>query len=364
MTLTMLSPVHIGTGEEIEPTEYVVREANGGVFFYAVDFPKFVADLSDRDRIEFNRAIDHGGTVTLRRFLADRFDAARHVRWAANANPDLLDAYRRGLDSDRCQLIVHPMMRDAGSGRAYLPGSSIKGALRTAWVSAQAGRYQGRENLDRIDPRDFEGEVLGYRDTSGHRPRSEIRADPFRAVRVGDAPLCADSNAVDPVRITRRVREAHLPDPGGIQMFYDLTFSLVDDEQITATGRLMIDEPLQQTPVRDGGRWSWRHGVAGTVSVPELLQACNTFYRPKLEEDHRHFLAGDPERESVGRKLLDLAAQTADNEALIRLGRFSHFECVTVDRYRRAPRRGAGATRSLSCGLLPMGWARIRLDPL
>ena len=52
MTLTMLSPVHIGTGEEIEPVEYVVRKrANGGdaaCLLYSIDLPRMLSRLSER----------------------------------------------------------------------------------------------------------------------------------------------------------------------------------------------------------------------------------------------------------------------------------------------------------------------------
>ncbi len=363
MNLTMLSPVHVGTGEEIEPTEYVVCERDKYIYFHAVDFPRFLADLDDHRRAEFNQAVDMGGTVYLRKFVNKYMDARRHVRWTANANAELLKAYREGLNSDTCQLLVNPMTRTPAGGLAYLPGSSIKGALRTAWVSRMAAQYRGRENLDRIHERDFESEVLGYRVQAGPRVRSEIRADPFRALHVGDALLCERSNTVDPVRICRRVERTGLPDPGGIQMYYDTTYSLLDDETITAVGRLTIDERLARTPVRDDPRWPFEHCVSGPIDGAELLKACNAFYRPKLEAEYQDFLAGHRDRESLGLRLLEMAKAIGQNEALIRLGRFSHFECVTVDRYRRQPRRGSGNTRSLCNGQMPLGWVKLRLDP-
>lgn len=364
MTLTMLSPVHIGTGEEIDPTQYVIQQdKNGHIFFYAIDFPRFLADLDDRGRDEFNKAVDQGGTVYLRKFVASRFKPSCHVRWTANANPELLDAYNRGLTSDSSQLIVHPTTRDAATGRAYLPGSSIKGAIRTAWVSAKAAVYSGGENLERIGDRDFEPEVLGYMDRSRGGRRGEIRADPFRALQVGDAMLCEASNTVDPVRIKRRGAEAARSDPSGIQMFYDATFCLVHGETITAEGRLTVNERLAGTPgPRD--HWSFQYCVAGGMTAGELLKACNDFYRPKLHDEVKAFMEVDPDLAPIGRALVKLADETPGGEALIRLGRFSHFECVTVDRYRKAPKRGSGATRSMACGDTPLGWARIRLDPL
>lgn len=364
MTLTMLSPVHIGTGEEIDPTQYVIQQDKAeNIFFYAVDFPRFLADLDDRSRAEFNAAVDQGGTVFLRKFVASRFNPRRHVRWTANAHPDLLDFYNRGLNSDSSQLIVHPMTRDAATGRAYLPGSSIKGAIRTAWVSAKAAVYSGGKNLEPIEDRNFEPEVLGYMDHSRGHPKGEIRADPFRALQVGDAVLCEASNTVDPVKIKRRSAAEARSDPSGIQMFYDVTFCLVHGETITAKGRLTVNERLAGTP-GPRERWAWPKCVAGGMTAAELLEACNAFYKPKLHDEVKAFMDVDPDLAPIGGRLVQLAEKMPENEALVRLGRFSHFECVTVDRYRKAPKRGSGATRSMACGDTPLGWARIRLDPL
>jgi CRISPR-associated protein Csm5 len=358
LTLTMLSPVHIGTGQEIEPTEYVVRQDDRGIFFDAIDFSRFLADLTDADRSEFNRAADQGSTTFLRKFVADKMNPDRHVRWTANANDELLVLYEKGLEDDSSKLCVHPMIRDARSGNAYLPGSSIKGALRTAWVSHKAATYRGRERLHRLR-RDFEPEVLGYMNSQRHRP--EIRADPFRAMRIRDAMLPESSNAVDPVQIRRRVGKRGASDPGKIQMFYDTTFSQLDNEEIEAHTMLTIDNRLANTKNPDR-KWNFRYCVAEPIDIEELMDACKDFYKPKLDSDYNAFFKGNPDLEETGNKLNDLASKLSDNQALIRLGRFSHFECVTVDRYRKRSRPGAGSTRTLSAGVLPMGWVKLTFE--
>ena len=77
MTITMLSPVHVGSGEEIDPVEYVVRqESNGGQrtsFLYAIDLPGLLSRLSDAQRREFNKAADLGGTIYLRKFIEKKY---------------------------------------------------------------------------------------------------------------------------------------------------------------------------------------------------------------------------------------------------------------------------------------------------
>lgn len=360
MTLKMLAPVHIGSGEGIDPVEYVVTRKQQGEFtdchLYALDLPALLSRLHGDQRRKFNVAVENNALFYLRKFIAEVADLARDVRWHAACSEAVYEAYCSGLDNDAAQLIINLMARDAATGRPYIPGSSIKGALRTAWVSHKAAAYAGHESLDRIHERDFEPEVLGFRVSTGQRPRAEIRADPFRAVRVSDAPLCENSNSIAEVEIYHPQRGS-AGDPGGIRMYYDATFSALDQETITATGHLTIDERLACTSAR-GARhnWQFEHCVADEIPAEALLRACNEFYQPRLKDELKRFSFADDVRDI----LLAEADQIADGAALIRLGRFSHIECVTVNRQGGSPSR-TGTTRSLFAGELPFGWARISL---
>jgi CRISPR-associated protein Csm5 len=360
MTLTMLSPVHIGSGEEIEPIEYVVRRRGDSeppaYSLYAIDLPRMLARFTEAQRRDFNAAADQGETLWLRKFIDRMADPAKDARWETACNPEVHDRYQDGLRSDQAQLRVNLMTRDALTGRPYIPGSSIKGALRTAWVSHRAMAYAGREDLDRLREYDFEPEVLGYRVFTDRGPRSEIRADPFRMVCLGDAPLCEKSNSVELVEIYHPGRATTQPDPSDILMFYDATFSHLDNEEITAIGRLVINEHLPRTPTRGLRRWQFPRCVAEAITAEELLTACNEFYRPRLKDEIERF----PRLQESAGRLLAEAERIGKNEAILRLGRFSHVECMTVASRGGAPAR-RGKTRSLLNGELPMGWVKIAL---
>ncbi|MDH7600429.1 MAG: hypothetical protein QHH07_12480 [Sedimentisphaerales bacterium] len=63
-----------------------------------------------------------------------------------------------------------------------------------------------------------------------------------------------------------------------------------------------------------------------------------------------------------------LEVKFAENGFPLRIGRFSHIECVTVDNYRqpggRAAKLGWGRTRTLSGGTMAMGWVKACLEPI
>ena len=100
------------------------------------------------------------------------------------------------------------------------------------------------------------------------------------------------------------------------------------------------------------------------IDAGQIAGACREFYQPKIQADHNKFYKPDRMRDKFNKPLLDV--KFAENEFPIRLGRFSHIECTTVDNFRdpggAAAKRGYGNTRTLSNGELAMGWAKVTLQ--
>jgi len=365
-TLTMLSPVHIGTGEEIDPNEYVVvEEKRGDVTEYIVDvidLPAFLGSLTPELRREFDDAVSRNAIFYVRRFIADRCDTRRFRRYSCSTNEEFYNLYREGLTRDASQLQVNTMTRTGADARPYIPGSSLKGSIRTAVVAVRAAEAERRKpgSLESLADREFEPVVLGYRNERG---RPEIRADPFRAVRITDAPLPSDTISIDPAEIFAPGRAAGSPDPAGIQMYYEMTFSALDNQTVQARGTIAIDDRLATQPAPRGRGWDFDHCVSQRLTIEEILGACRLFYVDRLEKENEDFYQKHGQAAKAGERLRALAGAMKGNETLIRLGRFSHFECVTVGPpFARPPKRDAGRTRTLAAGELPMGWAKLTID--
>ncbi len=398
MTLTPLVPLHVGTGEILSPTDYVIRAFGEGEdayhVLYALDLSRLLASLSDAERADFCRAAEATDPVAVRRWLDARPHLAeRFARWSVPVSPRLYGLYRQDLDETRTrgprELAVHPMTRTGD--RPYIPGSSIKGAVRTAVLQrliekdegraeALAAKYELESRRRRGSLRHkaacIEAEVLGYL-APGDRP--DLRADPFRAVRVGDAPLRGpaggDVTAVEPVfhhNIGPARTGGRRRSETGIQMFYEMTYSAFDDEdpaqQVRAEGALTIDDRLAATDARGAARWSFRRCVSRPLSAGFILEACRRFYTARLGEEADKVSRAVPEAGAAYAFLKREAGRLDPGaEALVRLGRFSHLECVTLGEPLRRAR--GGRSRTLAPGpdpsfLVPMGWAVLRLEKL
>lgn len=390
----MLGPVHVGSGQVLGPLDYVVREEKDGViWFYAIDATRLLGKLSDRQRVDLETSTRGGGgwSAGLRRFVQANFEPAKHALWQCQTDEVMLRASqgapqgggrreggRRdngpregGQQGDREREATPPsilmMARTGAKNEPYLPGSSIKGAIRTAWLWQRAGGGQPRPGLatqaGQLRADLFEAEVLGYRVQLGEGPSAvdttDPHADPLRAVRVRDAQLVPDSNVIERVMLYEG-EGAAAREP----MFCDATFSGLEDETISATGSMTIYDNLQKHSVPEGlrseagRRWRWPKAVAESVSVEQILEACRKFYLENLTREHEHFYKPNKYLRPIGEKLLGLASDLRGNETLLRVGRFSHFENMTVRPYAE----GGSKTRGLAGALRPMGWVKMRLE--
>jgi CRISPR-associated protein Csm5 len=365
MRITVLSPVHIGTGEEISPFEYVIRhDAKTGYWLlHRFDLAGMLADLDEDRKKKFDEAVNHAGITFMRKFIRDHVDLPRHWFYTESVSEELASLYTEKFDDPASQLIIHACVRRPDNWSPVIPGSSIKGAIRTAIVSAEVNHLSKTEGYrPNPDNQRWEGEVLGY--------YGDIRQDPFRALSVEDTTLPDDSSSVAPVRIFKPDRGSASPDPAGIHQFYERIFSRLDHEEVTAEADLAINDRLGRQEYSSDREI--RQAVTMPLSAEGIARTCRDFYRPKMEQDHQKFYQTSASLEQCNKPLLD--ETYGELEFPLRLGRFSHCECVTVDNFRqphtRRDKNGKplpwGTTRSLLAGDegdLAMGWIKVSLAP-
>lgn len=354
MKLQILSPVHIGTGYEIPPYEYVVKGGN----FYRINLYGFLSSLPPAMRKEFDTALNNTNPTFVRKFIADNADVGKFSLYKCVVQEDFEEAYKDKISDVRNQLLVNEIPKQLNDYRPYIPGSSIKGAIRTAVVSEFA--KEKRVNFVK-NPKFFEKDLFNYPDA---------KQDPFRCIKISDAPL-EDKN-----KIFISGAENFNPKKDSsstIQMFCEQICSLLDEEpNIYATGEFAFDEQLPQKTFIDRNR-NRQNAVSMEIDPARVLKSCKAFYLPKIQEEFDNFYKGR-EYEDYIKPLLDV--EFADNEYPIRVGHYSHCECTTVDdvdgkRLRRPKtRRGRdgkplpwGKTRTLSRGV-PFGWVKVILEPI
>ena len=385
---TPLSPIHIGTGESYEPTNYVIEDGT----LHEFDMSAMLNALAERDRQKLlelgNRRPDSGMLLGMQKFFYERRD--RLIPWATHRIPVLQGV--AALYASKVGQIVQQVGKEAVINKleidrtAYNPvthrpillGSSVKGAIRTALLDqVNAGKPPLRNEKDGLHP--FQGRLFKYREPD--RGRLFFERDPMRLIQLADAGW-QDTDGLPTAEVFLAVNRKK---------------DLVTDKQgnprqsqAEAKHLYQILEcvpPMQyraftaQLNVQGLGEAAGFGGVPASdmrFAMEQIAQACNAFYRPILETEllllsQRGYL--NTEWRRTINEILGTVLPGQKQVFLLRVGRHSGAESVTLNGVRNIKMKGRGQPPecgpppktvwlaadepSQTSGLLPFGWLLV-----
>ncbi len=247
LRVTPITPVHVGSGELLEPYAYLLRDGE----LWVLDPVAMLEALPQGAADRYLEALEKGPFRAREALLelAARHDLGSAVAWRAPVSEDFQDVVSEALERGRGELGVRVFPRSLRG--PYLPGSSLKGALRTVflfdrsreelaadfdegafeWEGERDLRYRGRvwqleapgsgriripagalRGRKALSPnQSFEAFLLGNyleksnRGTGSKEGKAEISRDPFRTLLVGDSsPLPTTAFSVVEVHGSRR----------------------------------------------------------------------------------------------------------------------------------------------------------------
>lgn len=302
--LENISPIHVGCDEVYEPTGFVVDEKKDCMVIF--DPLVFIRDLS-RDDMEKFSAICKKGTIEsileIYRFLNNRPAKGRSV----DVCNGFMDHYKRvlRLPSGRVKNELNRFSIERTSfctsdQRPYIPGSAVKGALRTAYLNHLAeSAGKGPKNHKILE------QLLLRLDTVLQKDR--IAKDPFRLVKVSDFMPAGDVKT----KISYVVNKKKKPSEKEAQGPFQILETIQPGSRFT--GEIIVERPPA------------RNAVSHVITLQELLQSSARFYGEEK--------AGEDETlKRIGATPVPLPQ--GNGYFLIRLGRHSGAESVTVKGYR------------------------------
>jgi CRISPR-associated protein Csm5 len=327
LMIDILSPIHIGTDDELEPFDYVIRDRK----LQRISLQKFVMGLSVEQRSHFEGLIERNDINALRQFIAENADPASAL-YTADVTSGVETIYERKFSDIGNQLLIRPFIRSELSHDPILPGSSLKGAVRTAIVSHIANAANLPKPSGFLEEVRFESKALGDAGPGN---------DPFRALKFSDVSMAQDSIVVSEVSNARRTRAGDF-EAISIQMFTETTWCALAGRTVKLSGNLVIDDTLQNYP----------RSVTRKLTIEDVISCCNSFYGDKARKDASFFSA--TRLSEASRRVLE---EPLDKSSfLLRLGRFSGKLSVTLDNYRKPP---DPTTRNICDGRYPMGWLKV-----
>ena len=355
ISISTLSPVHVGCDEEYEPSNYVIR--NG--LLYSLDMAA-VADGIDPAEKKTLGSLKTVGAIQ-QFFKSRREKFARFASHVVEVVEEIASEYEEKAGKPVQQnhggepvYNLFPIMRTSHhpcDASPCLPGSSLKGSMRTAWLDAANRKHPFRRGRDPKNAhRELQQQLLGYEQGS-------FENDPFRHLKVADAHHPEDADPA-PCRVVYAVSKKKRPSERGspeLKVFVETIHGQIAD---AFSGELRF---------------------TGKIDWSELCDACNDFYVPQLQAElnHPHLSALlDRDWKKVLQDIVseEMSELRKNRQGfLLRVGRHSGAESVTLNGLRdikilkkkgeppdfrpeTTEKRFASRTRAADGGLLPFGW--------
>jgi CRISPR-associated protein Csm5 len=289
----IVTPVHIGTGEDISPLEYVIK--NG--VLYRIESDDLISKLNEEQLKRFYSYIENNKFVELRNVIVENFDE-KFARYKVGVTNSIAEKYEKSINDVKNQLLVSPFIRSVLDFKPYLPGSSIKGAIRTAIINdiiqekiKTEGKKAKELQRELLNKKHWELELVDAVVESRRGNQTDARRDPFRVLKISDVYLSDEFFQVGEVLNARVNEKRGKVETVKIQMFKEVLLGEVNlNREVEFEGEIRIDEILSEAEYKGaetGGKiekWTKRN-----LSKDYLIKACNNFYLGEFERERKFF---------------------------------------------------------------------------
>ncbi len=353
--LHVLSPVHIGCGDEYEPTSFVVHPDSQKLISF--DMFQFMEGLDDAGRKIMSQIADKGSLASIIELYRFIFSQRSKIRgWEVELSDSIVARYLKvkelPLNENRLkqELNNFRIPRTAYNpldNRPYIPGSSLKGSLRTGYLSKLAvagGTQQGIKQIlakekpstsitGQSNAKKLEEQLLG----------GAFDKDPFRLFKVSDF-LPAEN-----------VRT---------KILYGLNRK--KDEVKSGRGVPQILEIILPGSVFEGviniGSPPNGSNVKMPIERDTVFRLSQGHYAKNFNDelDTAKVIRFKPPRPNEVRKSIE---ERRNQPCLLRIGHHSGAESVTIEGNRKITVRGPGGSRTEREGATTIWLASERDNP-
>lgn len=354
LKITTLTPVHIGASSDLEPTEYVIYSENKAEkspknedadnvicpecgyqnspkedicgecgcplpertvlikkesepvkeksFLYTFTPAQLSQALSSADNAQLLKTAKNGTLGELKNFFKGKASAiSKFATKRAIVSPSIVKKYQGEKTENR--FAIEKQISDSVTGLPYIPGSSLKGAIRTALMS----KRNKQKPLDKTllkKGSDAERILYNYEDPT---------TDPFKALKLQDC--CATASFFTRIGTTENVKKDRDEATGqGVSTYMEYI-----PPETSFEGSLSLIKYVGQSSFNE--------------TIETIREACNDFYYKILgnnESDQTHTHKIDA---SLFEKAKILIGKP--NSFLISLGKHGGAESKTIDGLRK-----------------------------
>lgn len=303
--LKPISPIHIGTGEAYEPMNYVIDVdlKDGKDYMYVFDEFEFFKKLDDKSKDEFMKIASDttgDGILKLQKFIKEKSSLAKKVSYyKMQALKNIAEDYdnkigkvvqREGGGKKVInQLVIEKTLISPNLKKAIIPGSSLKGAIATAfWEMKVIDEEQQYNDVKKI-------------------MSATNRKNPFSHLLISDSKIIKSSTFID---IAKNIKRNKISKDG-----LSVAHEVISTESEFEVGLVIKNN---------------------AIKIEDIKNACNDHYLPifesQFDDKTDKFIKKELENEFI-KKYMNF--KPAGNQFLLRVGKHSGARAVTVDGERK-----------------------------
>jgi len=386
-TITPVTGVHIGTGEELTPLDYKITPKIEDVDFHKPMYWKISGDKilqrlcgDEKAMTAFERASVEGNMKELYKFFHDNCTHIKDTDYFCEITKEFLKKYTENLDKNPHQNAakVLEMYRTEGTPKPVIPGSSVKGSVRTALLNGYLAdlsdkdyqyikeRFEQEKNLNKANEK-MQQKLFDYGDAKN---------DPLRAVLFSDCSFkFADTQLVGGLDLVSFNKQTGSLEAIGAQIQAEVLRGELLGGKAASELCIDINDMLQKTPFPPKYDYHQKQEKPPkrikTITFEDIHKSCNEFYWGEFQNEYDKFFKNvNDGSEGIITKLMSKlkAAVSSREQFIIRVGRWSQVEFVTFEDNFRKPLTkkdkfgkslGYGGTRTLfnyNGDYVPLGW--------
>lgn len=308
--LEILSPLHIGTGDDLTPFDYFVRDSEVVVYnlqrLLAEDH-KFAKDLLSKSE-GFGSYRDYFLSNIL---SPEQIENEDYYFYTLSISERVKSELRR-LGERQNKANINCFIR-SGNGLPYIPGSSIKGAIRTAYAYCLFKKEKGlRESLlKRLwrESKDIVDKLLFQQDSN-----LQAKGDVFRTLHIADTNGMPQNTSVE---VSKTLSSRKL-------LGYVNLFEILPPSTITFFF-LNLQSQLKENYAQTLG---WNLLEKYPLTIERIPAYCREFYGDLIAFEKKHFINHPDQRVTrpITQFYANLEKTTLElNQCLMRIGQGGGF---------------------------------------
>ena len=356
-----LTPVHVGDGTIWTPEGYRLAKAGNQDVLQRFDPPSVISAMTPAQLTDYMAALNKPNGLKVAQEIMQKAAGTEQVRETIMVSASSLNELEQTLSNPLRGGELKPFVRSGG--RPFLPGSSLKGVLRTAWLARAVGLDQALQKRIPVDASnaricktgkqsdDLQTRALDY-------AKAKTEQDPLGDLNVGDSDLSEDPTMIDRVYLTNRTSEGPIGEGKQVQIHVERLTSIADGSDFRPTAiTCAIAMPdaagaAQRVALaKDRAVGDKRAIPNNVIHVEALRSATNTHHAKLWMMERKTFYEGtradtlmDDLLKGFGLPISDatnLAFELDKSGAwLIKIGRYAHFESKSVEGLRFGEKRG------------------------